>query len=107
MGRHTNSKTCLAIKELAYHSKEDEAEVQKEIDVLKQCTHANIVSYYGITTRDNNLWILMDPCKQGSVRDLIEMCDNKPFTEDQIAVISRAALKGLTYLHAKGIIHRD
>ena len=107
MGRHVTSKTCLAIKELAYHSKEDEAEVQKEIDVLKQCSHANIVSYYGMTTKDNNLWILMEFCKLGSVRDLIEMCDNKPMSEEQIITITRSALKGLTYLHAKGIIHRD
>jgi hypothetical protein len=107
MGRHVTSKTCLAIKELSYHSKEDEAEVQKEIDVLKQCTHPNIVSYYGMTTKDNNLWILMEFCKLGSVRDLIELCDNKPLTEDQIVTITRPALKGLTYLHAKGIIHRD
>ena len=107
MGRHTNSKTCLAIKELAFHTKEDEAEVQREIDILKQCSHTNIVSYYGITTKDDNLWILMEFCKLGSVRDLIEMCDNAPLNEDQIACITRAAIKGLTYLHAKSIIHRD
>lgn len=107
MGRHITSKTCVAIKELAYHTKEDEAEVQKEIDVLKQCSHPNIVSYYGMLTKDNNLWILMEFCKLGSVRDLIEMCDNKPLTEEQIVIVTRSAIKGLTYLHAKGIIHRD
>lgn len=107
MGRHITSKTCLAIKELAYHTKDDEGEVQKEIDVLKQCAHPNIVSYYGITSKGNNLWILMEFCKLGSVRDLIEMCENKPLAEEQIVLVVRPALKGLTYLHAKGIIHRD
>jgi serine/threonine protein kinase len=95
MGRHVTSKTCLAIKELSYHSKEDEQEVQREIDVLKQCLHPNIVSYFGCTTKDNNLWILMEYCKLGSVRDLIELVENKPLTEDQIIVITRSSLKVL------------
>jgi hypothetical protein len=35
----------------------------------------------------------MEYCKLGSIRELIELVENKPLTEDQIVVITRAALK--------------
>lgn len=49
----------------------------------------------------------MEYCKLGSVRDMIEECENTPLDANQIAFILRGALKGLTYLHARNIIHRD
>lgn len=38
---------------------------------------------------------------------MIELCDNRPLAEEQIAVITRACIKGIAYLHGRGIIHRD
>ncbi len=32
--------------------------IQKEIDILKQCKHDNIVQYYGSTVKGKVLWVL-------------------------------------------------
>jgi serine/threonine protein kinase len=104
-GRHREAGFVLAIKEVKNMSKEAEETLEKEIEVLKQCKHPNIVSYYGSCSH-TSLWILMDFCSGGSVRDLIEVC-NRPLEEQQMAVICYGTLKGLTYLHTMNIVHRD
>jgi len=101
---HRETDMVIAIKELP--NLVNQVELQKEIDILKKCSHQNIVCYYGTCQLANSLWILMDYCDIGSVRDMIELC-NKPLKEDQIAYILQQSLQGLLYLHAMNIIHRD
>ena len=49
----------------------------------------------------------MEYCRLGSVRDLIEKCENKPLNSEQISYIVKGVLQGLLYLHSLNIIHRD
>ena len=100
-------------------------DLKKEIDILKKCRNDNIVSYFGYCFKDQSTWvrkfsqwksltidlircgqILMDYCGGGSVLDIMEVLE-RPLTEEQIIYILRETLKGLIYLHSKGIIHRD
>ncbi|KAL6074226.1 Serine/threonine-protein kinase pakG [Balamuthia mandrillaris] len=108
LGRHVGSSFALAIKQLAHtgNSKQEEM-IRNEVEILKRCRNANIVSYYGCVKVNENLWILMDYCKFGSVRDLIDQSDRKPLEEAQIAVVCHNVLKGMVYLHHMNIIHRD
>ncbi|KAL6046573.1 germinal center kinase 1-like isoform X2 [Balamuthia mandrillaris] len=82
--------------------------LREEIEILKACKHPNIVPYFGTvaSSQKNVLWILMEYCGVGSIRDLIELCDS-PLNEDEIAVVCVNTLKGLVYLHSANIIHRD
>jgi serine/threonine protein kinase len=48
----------------------------------------------------------MEFCDAGSVSDLIEVCHIK-FKENEIAIILKCILKGLSYLHERKKIHRD
>jgi serine/threonine protein kinase len=50
--------------------------------------------------------ILMDYCGYGSVRDLMVLTDHE-FNEDEVSFIMHQTLRGLVYLHAQNIIHRD
>eukprot|EP01130_Rhizamoeba_saxonica_P018087 TRINITY_DN895_c0_g1_i4.p1 TRINITY_DN895_c0_g1~~TRINITY_DN895_c0_g1_i4.p1 ORF type:complete len:1176 (-),score=322.74 TRINITY_DN895_c0_g1_i4:66-3593(-) len=94
----------LAVKEI--RDIQDEEEIKNEIDILKKCSHPNIVSYYGTCMNRANLWILMDYCAFGSVRDMMNI-RKRPLSELQIAWVTFNSLKGLMYLHGRGIIHRD
>jgi serine/threonine protein kinase len=52
----------------------DTKTIENEIEILKKCSNANIVSYYGCcVTKDNKIWILMDYCALGSVRNVMEV----------------------------------
>eukprot|EP01099_Mayorella_cantabrigiensis_P003823 TRINITY_DN2873_c0_g1_i1.p1 TRINITY_DN2873_c0_g1~~TRINITY_DN2873_c0_g1_i1.p1 ORF type:complete len:568 (-),score=161.06 TRINITY_DN2873_c0_g1_i1:970-2673(-) len=103
-GKHRESGFILAIKVIEDMS--DAETLKKEIEILRKCKNANIVCYYGSLTHGKHLWILMDYCALGSIRDLIETTE-KTLSEKQIAFICKNTLKGLVYLHAQKIIHRD
>jgi len=105
-GTHIASGAILAIKQCPNLGPSKES-IQKEIDILKQCRHDNIVQYYGSTVKGKVLWILMEFCGGGAVNDLMGLMPTKTFSEQQIAAIIAESLKGLVYLHSKNIIHRD
>eukprot|EP01097_Dermamoeba_algensis_P010255 TRINITY_DN7496_c0_g1_i1.p1 TRINITY_DN7496_c0_g1~~TRINITY_DN7496_c0_g1_i1.p1 ORF type:complete len:505 (-),score=80.43 TRINITY_DN7496_c0_g1_i1:141-1655(-) len=103
-----NNKTgnVVALKLISLDADEALEDVRKEIQILAECNHPNIVSYYGSYFKDDNLWIAMEYCGGGSVSDILQVLES-PFNEAQIALIIREALKGLKYLHSIHKIHRD
>lgn len=84
---------------------DNEESFRKEIDILRECSHTNIVPYYGSIYEQDSVWILMEYCALGSLRDLIDI--SRPLTESEVAVVCFHTLKALIYLHSRNIIHRD
>uniref|UniRef100_A0A8C4N8K1 non-specific serine/threonine protein kinase n=1 Tax=Eptatretus burgeri TaxID=7764 RepID=A0A8C4N8K1_EPTBU len=85
---HKESGQIVAIKQVPVES--DLQEIIKEISIMQQCDSPHVVKYYGT----------------GSVSDIIRL-RNKTLSEEQIAPILRATLRGLEYLHFMRKIHRD
>merc|ERR1711988_1775173 len=85
---------------------EEAKELEGEIEILKQCQHAYIVGYYGTCKKNGKLWILMDYCAMGSIKDLMKAC-SATLSEAQIAYVCYSTVQGLIYLHARNVIHRD
>ncbi|XP_037080678.1 mitogen-activated protein kinase kinase kinase kinase 5-like [Pollicipes pollicipes] len=79
--------------------------IQQEILMMKDCRHANIVAYFGSYLRRDKLWICMEYCGGGSLQDIYHITG--PLTEPQIACVCRETLRGLSYLHTMGKMHRD
>lgn len=95
----------VAIKVLEIEN-EETAELQKEINILRECASPYIVSYKGSFERDGKIWIVMEYCGAGSLQDLMAICE-KTLSEEQIAIVMKMSLLGLDYLHGKKKIHRD
>uniref|UniRef100_A0A9J7ZIY5 Mitogen-activated protein kinase kinase kinase kinase 6 n=1 Tax=Cyprinus carpio carpio TaxID=630221 RepID=A0A9J7ZIY5_CYPCA len=51
-------------------SGDDISSIQHEITMMKDCTHKNIVAYFGSYLRNNKLWICMEFCGGGSLQDI-------------------------------------
>lgn len=81
-------------------------ELMNEIKILKKCNSEYITRYYGSYQHDDDVWIVMEYCGGGSVSDIM-VSASMTLTEDLIAVVSAAVLKGLVYLHKNKNIHRD
>jgi serine/threonine protein kinase len=83
--------------------------VEREINILRSLSNDNIVRYFGCMYKENVLWIMMEFCGAGSAGDLMARLygADGSMREDDIACIVASALKGLVYLHSKGVIHRD
>eukprot|EP01117_Protostelium_nocturnum_P007587 TRINITY_DN2718_c0_g1_i1.p1 TRINITY_DN2718_c0_g1~~TRINITY_DN2718_c0_g1_i1.p1 ORF type:complete len:567 (+),score=169.17 TRINITY_DN2718_c0_g1_i1:394-2094(+) len=105
LAKHRESSAQIAIKVVAVNDI-GKAAISKEVDVLKQCKSPNVLSYYGTCSTANEVWILMDYCAVGSVKDMINRT-LEPLEEAQIAHVSLGVLKGLAYLHSQKIIHLD
>jgi serine/threonine protein kinase len=95
----------VAIKVLEVEN-EDTTELQKEINILKDCHSEFIVAYKGTFEKDGHIWIVMEYCGGGSICDLMAICE-RTLQEEQIAVVIKQALQGLDYLHSQHKIHRD
>ncbi|KAH3757961.1 serine threonine-protein kinase 3 [Pelomyxa schiedti] len=100
---HKETRFEMAIKILMGEFNES---LQSEIDVLKQCRSPQIVSYFGTILNGTELWILMEHCACGSVKDMIR-ATGVTFNDMQLAFICCETLKGLVHLHSINVIHHD
>lgn len=102
------SKEVVAIKKMSFNGKqslEKWQDILKEIRFLKQLKHPNTIEYKGCYLKDNTAWLVMEYCL-GSASDIIEV-HKRPLREDEISAICDGVLRGLSYLHEFGRIHRD
>ncbi|KAL9262581.1 Serine/threonine-protein kinase 1-like protein [Drosera capensis] len=105
--RDLRTSELVAIKLISLsEGEEGYDEIRGEIEMLQQCTHPNVVRYFGSYQGEEYLWIVMEYCGGGSVADLMNATE-EPLEESQIAYICREALKGLAYLHSIFKVHRD
>ncbi|KAI8078823.1 Pkinase-domain-containing protein [Halteromyces radiatus] len=107
-GINNKTKQVVAIKILNLDTEEDDVvDIQKEITMLSQLTHAksqNITRFYGSILNDTKLWIIMDYAAGGSIRTIMKA---GILEEKYISIIVREVLLALSYLHKNLIIHRD
>lgn len=87
------------------HDLETIDELRKEIGVLSHCDSPNIIRYHGSYLVGTKLWIVMDFCGLGSLRQLIDSIG--PLDEASVLYIAREMVMALVYLHSNNIIHRD
>ncbi|KAJ3368578.1 hypothetical protein GGF31_006260 [Allomyces arbusculus] len=97
----------LAVKEIALGSGQREAAsqlamIENEINVLRQCSHSNLVQYFGCCRRDHCLWILTDYCGGGSMSDvLVLLAEHLDIANAAVAAnMASHIMTGGTDLHA-------
>uniref|UniRef100_U5EU25 non-specific serine/threonine protein kinase n=1 Tax=Corethrella appendiculata TaxID=1370023 RepID=U5EU25_9DIPT len=102
------TREIVAIKKMSYMGKqsmEKWQDILKEIRFLRQLNHPNTIEYKGCYLHENTAWLVMEYCV-GSASDIIEV-HKRPLKEEEISAICDGVLKGLSYLHSLGRIHRD
>lgn len=79
--------------------------LKREIDLLRELKHPNIVQYLGSNSDEVHLNIFLEYVAGGSVATMLVNYGSLP--EPLISNFVRQILNGLAYLHSKDIIHRD
>eukprot|EP00039_Didymoeca_costata_P008359 m.110924 g.110924 ORF g.110924 m.110924 type:complete len:513 (+) comp14052_c0_seq2:396-1934(+) len=107
---HSSSGTVVAVKRMLINPNEtstkDIQQTIKEICILQQCKHPNVVKYFASYFKEQELWIVMEYCGAGSVADILRVLDDT-MTEAHMSAVLEGTLLGLRYLHTEKKIHRD
>ncbi|CAF0941097.1 unnamed protein product [Brachionus calyciflorus] len=82
-------------------------EAKKEVSVLAQMKHPNIVSYVDSFEEGGNLCIVMDYCDGGDLYSKIQSARGVLINEDQILDWFVQLTLALKHVHDRKILHRD
>ena len=98
-----------AVKKISKLHLPDEIKYKKEIDILMKTDHPNILKLYGIYETTRSLYLVTEECKGGTLLDaILENIDKKKeYSEKQACDLFSQIMSGISYLHSKGICHRD
>jgi len=97
----------VAIKKVAIKqgNKQEMADVQREIAVMKGLDHPNICKLLATFEEGRNMFFVMELCEGGEVFDRI--IETGSITEKTVAVIIHQVCSALCHAHGLGIAHRD
>ncbi|KAF9371109.1 hypothetical protein CPC16_003249 [Podila verticillata] len=102
LGTEVAIKECVRSESRAF----DEKYFKREVDILKQSRHPNIVQFMGICKRKKRFYIITEFLPLGNLRQWIQD-ENKEFGWDTRISFAIDISLALAYLHHKNIIHRD
>mmetsp|Transcript_17101 Transcript_17101/g.42421 ORF Transcript_17101/g.42421 Transcript_17101/m.42421 type:complete len:532 (-) Transcript_17101:353-1948(-) len=109
-GVHKITKQERAIKIIAKSEEQMQPErlekFKREIDLMKECDHPNIVKLYETFEDARNFYLVMELCRGGELFDRIINAGH--FLERECAYLMRQIFSIVLYLHESvGVMHRD
>jgi calcium-dependent protein kinase len=98
-----------ACKELQKNKLSDYNSLKREISIMIQLDHPNIIKLYEYYETETFIYLIMELCTGGELFDtIIERTESgKPFTEKEAAVIFKQMMSAINYCHSNKIVHRD
>ena len=115
LGMNAFTGELMAVKQVelpSEHNSDDEQKkksmaqaLQREMNILRELRHENIVQYLGSNSEGNYLNIFLEYVPGGSVATLLNVYG--VFEESLVRNFVRQILTGLKYLHDQHIVHRD
>ena len=79
--------------------------VQREINILKMCTHPHIIRLYEVIDTPSDIFVIMEYVSGGELFDFIVSRGRLP--PDEARQFFHQILSGIEYCHYHKIVHRD
>ena len=108
LGINNQTKKKVAIKILEkskIKTKNDFTRLKREIHILKNFSHINLIKTYEIIENANYHFIIMEYCKYGELFNYI--IQKKRLSEKEACYYYYQLINGLEYIHSNGVVHRD
>ena len=112
-GVDVNTNQLVAVKMIPmqkFKAGNTEILTKREISLLCSLKHPNIISLRGLEKTLNNVYLMIDYCNGGSLKDYQQYYQKKyksQINEFFVQKIARQLVKGLFYMHSRNTIHRD
>ena len=108
----TGQKVALKCVEGVFNTVVDAKRTLREITILRQSVHINIVGCVTVLKPPNpaaftNLWVVLDVCKWDLAKVMRLSKSFKGWSDQHVKFILYQALCGMNYLHGANIVHRD
>ncbi|KAA6364949.1 MAG: putative Serine/threonine-protein kinase Nek3 [Streblomastix strix] len=106
--RQTDEK-LLAYRKILCKSEQEEVTTRKEVEILSNLYHENIIGFVDAFKHENSFYIVMELAEGG---DLLSLYKNKKkkgefVTEEEAWRFLKGITSGVAYLHSNRILHRD
>jgi 5'-AMP-activated protein kinase catalytic alpha subunit len=108
LGSHLQTKENVAVKileKVKIIEKSDKDRVEREIKILKQLRHVNIIQLYQIIQTKANLYLIMEYANGGELFNYI--VKRRRLHEQEACKFYQQLISGIEYLHKLNIVHRD
>lgn len=107
MGMLSITGRLVAVKEVRISSRRKDAlsQAKKEVEFLQSLSHPNIIQYFGCRNKGGMMYVFMEFATGGSLTSLVRKFGR--LQESVVGLFVHQILTGLSYLHTKGIVHRD
>lgn len=106
---HTKTQVYRAMKVINKYSsnlnKENEEDILREISILMNLDHPNIIKVFEFYNSHRDIFIITELCTGGELFDRI--LEIKYFSEDTAAHIMKQLLSAVSLCHSHNIVHRD
>eukprot|EP00931_Biecheleriopsis_adriatica_P058150 TRINITY_DN34556_c0_g3_i1.p1 TRINITY_DN34556_c0_g3~~TRINITY_DN34556_c0_g3_i1.p1 ORF type:complete len:522 (-),score=125.55 TRINITY_DN34556_c0_g3_i1:41-1606(-) len=83
----------------------DEKTFDREVDILREISHRNIVSFHDVYKTGSMCFMVIELCKGGELFEHI--IKRKAYYESDAASAAADMLSAINYLHGVSIMHRD
>jgi len=95
----------VAIKDIDKAKVEDMNDITREIEVMEQISHPNIIRLFEIWDEPKKMNLVMELVTGGELFD--EIVNRGQYSEKDAARVMGTLCNALAYLHSKKIVHRD
>lgn len=96
----------VAIKIIKKKNIKNEKLIKREIQVLQQLNHENVIQLLDVMTTNNRYYLIFNFCKYGDLKNYIYN-ENTNMNETEIQALMIQLQSGLQYLYTQNIVHRD
>ncbi|XP_044740456.1 LIM domain kinase 1 isoform X2 [Chrysoperla carnea] len=101
-----DTREVMVLKELHRVDEEAQKNFLKEVAVLRNLSHNNVLRFIGVLYKDKKLHLVTEFIAGGTLKELLHDT-TEPLPWEQRVNFAKDIASGMAYLHSMNIIHRD